>query len=177
MPQSTWYLKVAGALALALALNGAANAGLVNQGDGTVLDDATGLVWLHNWTTNGPNVWGIHKAWADELVFAGHDDWALPSIDQLVALHTSFGYAGLTASFSNVLASNRLWWSGTETDASHAYRFRATVGSAIISGKGDTTYYAVAVRDSRAAVPEPHSLALISLALVAAAAVRRRRAD
>ncbi len=50
---------------------------LVDNGDGTVTDDDTGLMWLQD--SESPKTWDEAMDWADTLVFAGYDDWRLPS--------------------------------------------------------------------------------------------------
>jgi len=70
-----------------------ANAALVDNGNGTVTDTDAGLMWMqdanHIDTTGyddalyGHDTWGMLNwydamDWADNLVFAGYDDWRLP---------------------------------------------------------------------------------------------------
>lgn len=47
-----------------------ANATLVDQTDGTVLDTTTGLFWLKDWNVNGQKAWGTQRTWAENLSFA-----------------------------------------------------------------------------------------------------------
>lgn len=50
---------------------------LIDNGDGTVTDDDLGIMWLQ---TPGPDAnYSDAALWADNLVFAGYDDWRLPS--------------------------------------------------------------------------------------------------
>jgi hypothetical protein len=55
---------------------------LVDNGDGTVTDRATGLMWLQ--TDNGRGLdWQAALSYAEGLAFAGHDDWRLPNAKEL----------------------------------------------------------------------------------------------
>ena len=49
------------AAAALLALTGAAQAALVNLGDGTVKDTNTNLIWLQDWNVNGQQNWAAQK--------------------------------------------------------------------------------------------------------------------
>jgi len=63
-----------------LLLNSSARAQLVDNGDGTVTDLQTGLMWLRNANMAGTAMThDAAKTWAESLVFAGHSDWRLPS--------------------------------------------------------------------------------------------------
>ena len=64
-------------LALALCLPMAANAALTDNGDGTITD-GNGIMWLQS-PAETAMTWDEAVAWADALVFAGYDDWRLPS--------------------------------------------------------------------------------------------------
>ena len=63
-------------------------------GDGTVIDRATGLEWMRADSGHlkaGPKgdgrlTWQEALAWAEELTYAGHDDWRLPSAKELQSL-------------------------------------------------------------------------------------------
>jgi hypothetical protein len=49
----------------------------VDNNDGTVTDDR-GLIWLQS-PYDGVGTWDEASEWADSLIFAGKDDWRLPS--------------------------------------------------------------------------------------------------
>lgn len=79
-------------LLLAVALQ--ANATLIDNGDGTVTDTATNLMWLKNTQQSGLMNWSSAVTWADNLVFAGYDDWRLPSAGLLAPNSPCFAYDG-----------------------------------------------------------------------------------
>ena len=57
-----------------------ANAELIDNGDGTITDTNTGLMWLKNANSAGNAMtWEDANAWAESFNFAGYDDWRLPS--------------------------------------------------------------------------------------------------
>ena len=61
---------------------------LVDNGDGTVTDSRTGLMWPKDGTGAGYNsgvvkTWTPAIDWAEALNFAGHTDWRLPNINEL----------------------------------------------------------------------------------------------
>ncbi len=61
---------------------------LVDNGDGTITDDATGLMWTQNDSGAGMN-WAEALAWVEEMNAAnylGHNDWRLPDIKELQSL-------------------------------------------------------------------------------------------
>jgi hypothetical protein len=65
-------------LMIVLGFAGLARAALIDNGDGTITDDDTGLMWLQV-SNDTPMNWWDAMDWADELVFAGYDDWRLPN--------------------------------------------------------------------------------------------------
>jgi hypothetical protein len=65
-------------LMLLLGLSVSAHATLTNMGDGTIYDTDLQLSWLQNANTNGKVDWWANLNWADNLVFAGFDNWRLP---------------------------------------------------------------------------------------------------
>jgi len=74
----------------------------VRNGDGTVTDTCTGLMWTTVMDLNGDGIfnpalnisypfdyadWSTAKALVDGLVLAGKEDWRLPQIEELMALN------------------------------------------------------------------------------------------
>jgi len=52
-----------------------------DNGDGTVTDTATGLMWTRN-ANHGKMDWKTAVEYCEKLEFAGHNDWRLPSVRQ-----------------------------------------------------------------------------------------------
>lgn len=77
---------------LVMALN--AQATLIDNTDGTVTDSATNLMWLKNTQQSGWLNWASAVTWADNLVFAGHDDWRLPSAGLLNPVSPCWSWDG-----------------------------------------------------------------------------------
>ena len=58
-----------------------------DNGDGTITDNMTGLMWLKDGRymetigvgDNGKMSWSDAVDWSDSLIFAGYDDWRLPT--------------------------------------------------------------------------------------------------
>lgn len=168
-------LKTWAAVAAMVALTSTAQAALVNQGNGTVLDTTTNLIWLQDWNGNGDKTWATQIAWAQSLSFAGSSGWVLPSISDYATLFAEVGDLTVVTEFTNVQPN--LYWSGTEDILGViAWCFVPDIGFQCTAIER-IPMFAVAVRpgDVAAAVPEPQTLALALLALSAAAVARRRR--
>ncbi|MEZ4649872.1 MAG: DUF1566 domain-containing protein [Candidatus Eisenbacteria bacterium] len=59
--------------------------GFVDNGDGTITDSATGLMWMQE--DNGAGVtWEDALSYSESLSFAGHDDWRLPNAKELQSI-------------------------------------------------------------------------------------------
>ena len=172
------FTKSWAAAAAMVALTGAAQAALVSQGNGTVLDTNTNLIWLQDWEVNGRQNWATQKAWAETTLdgFAGSNDWRLPGIAEYADLFTAYGnLTSNTLPFVDVQPG--FYWSGPEiTPGSLAWYFR-TDFYALNPGFESFRFFAVAVRpgDVTAPVPEPQTLALALLALGATVVAQTRR--
>lgn len=57
----------------------------VDNGDGTITDKATGLMWLKNDSTTAMT-WEKALAYAESMNTAGHSDWRLPNAKELQSL-------------------------------------------------------------------------------------------
>jgi len=56
-----------------------------DNGDGTITDNATGLMWVKNPTLT-KMTWLNALAYCEALNYAGHDDWRLANADELLSL-------------------------------------------------------------------------------------------
>jgi len=182
----------------------AANADLVDNGDGTVTDDDLGLMWLQ---TPGPDADSSDAlAWADSLDFAGYDDWRLPSglgfdtgVPDLLFFSTNNEFGHLYGTeLSNpanlgdivpLLDYNPLWfWTGTPGNGTHPLVFFWSfdglwlLDDDHINITSDSILHATAVRsfdvdddDDVVTVPEPGTLALFGIGLLGMGLSRRRK--
>lgn len=102
---------------------GAADGGLTDNGNGTLLDPSAGLVWTRQ--DNGGDVdWTAAKKYCDELELAGSSDWRLPTIDELAQLYQPDTKTGPTYRYRDREYQLRMdplfqltapgLWSGTE---------------------------------------------------------------
>ena len=166
----------ASAAALAV-LSGTSQASLVSQGNGTVLDTTTNLIWLTDWDVNGRQNWATQKAWAENLAFAGSSDWVLPSITDYTTLFAEVGNLTTVSAFTNVQPG--VYWSGTEDRPGFDAWFLLPGSGLQFGGSEGVRLFAVAVHPGAVAatVPAPQTLALALLALGAALVAGRRRAD
>ena len=57
----------------------------VDNGDGTITDKATGLMWMQNDSGEGMN-WEEALEYAESKEFAGYSDWRLPNIKELQSI-------------------------------------------------------------------------------------------
>jgi len=56
----------------------------IDNNDGTVTDKTTGLMWRKK--SSGPFTWMEALRYCEELEFAGHKDWRLPDINELLSI-------------------------------------------------------------------------------------------
>jgi len=128
----------------------------VENGDGTLTDTCTGLVWLEE--TADVNLDGrIDSAdaipWCDaldyceNLTYAGHDDWRLPNVRELQGI-VDYGRFG-PATDPVLGAASSTYWSSTTCARFPIFAWRVIFsdGDVVVGGKSDDeTYYVRAVR-------------------------------
>ena len=54
----------------------------VDNGNGTITDNATGLMWMQN-DSGSPMLWEAALAYAEGFSYAGYTDWRLPDVKEL----------------------------------------------------------------------------------------------
>ena len=90
-----------------------------DNGDGTISDNATGLMWTkYGWPGSG-NIrtltWNAAIDWAEGLVLATYDDWRIPNIEELYSILVKD--ATLSAPFLNRTMFHSylgFYWSSTQ---------------------------------------------------------------
>ena len=119
----------------------------VDNNDGTITDNATGLMWEQDDNGEGLN-WEAALAYAEASTYAGYDDWRLPNIKELQsmadysgifpAIGSVFNASGLTNEAGN--ADYPYYWSGTTNpyinpkegdDAGYYYAWYLAAGYAV----------------------------------------------
>jgi hypothetical protein len=126
------------------------NERFIDNGDGTVTDNMSGLVWIQNPTLVFPKKlsWEEAVKACQELQFGGHADWRLPGI---LELHSLLDYTqsnpSLPKSNSFVGVQFDSYWSGTThvDGATYAWHVYFNYGSVEWYDKA-VPYYAWPVR-------------------------------
>jgi len=127
----------------------------VDNGDGTVTDTCTGLVWQKDTAdVNGDGqitlegdalTWQDALKYCDGLVFAGRNDWRLPNIRELLSI---VDYGRHKPAIDSVLGAMSEWyWSSSTYDSVRVYAWfvHFWVGLGYYEDK-DNLYYVRAVR-------------------------------
>ncbi|MBC8466382.1 MAG: DUF1566 domain-containing protein [Deltaproteobacteria bacterium] len=94
-----------------------------NNGDDTVTDNTTRLMWSKNANIYERDIWRDAVTNCERLTLAGHQDWRLPSIQELRSLvvrQTSiYPYISLPVGHPFTNVQDGLYWSSTRHPADH----------------------------------------------------------
>jgi hypothetical protein len=93
MTMKTWQGMAAAGLLLA---GGGAQAALVNAGNGLVNDTVLDITWVADASLSGAQSWADLVSWAENLVYAGYDDWRLASMSTSASADPVFDCSGGT---------------------------------------------------------------------------------
>jgi len=87
----------------------------VDNGDGTVTDTSTVLMWQQETAPGGYN-WEQALAYCENLSLGGHSDWRLPTVKELRSLvdYSQYAPAIDTTFFPNTVSSSHYWSSTTD---------------------------------------------------------------
>lgn len=167
-------LFVMGALAL---VSGAANATLMLESDGVVLDTVSTLEWEQN-ANHGPFNWAGAGTYASGVSLDG-SGWRLPTINELVDLYAHLsaqtGCSACTGDKGPFTGIQPDYSSATEFNSFSAWNFDFSGGFLNVVGKSyELSAWAVRAGDVDAAAPEPASLLLFGVGALGLALSRRR---
>jgi hypothetical protein len=135
----------------------AAEGRFIDNGDGTVSDTCTGLMWQKDTAdTNGDGArdvsdglsWCHALAYCEDLTFGGHDDWRLPNVRELQSI-VDYGRIGpaIDPVFSTFFGG---YWSSTSSAGGYGVAWLVFFGSGAVFGEVNSTDgYVRAVRGGR----------------------------
>jgi hypothetical protein len=120
----------------------------INNGDGTVTDTDTGLMWQQA-TAPDTYTWQQALSYCENLTLAGYDDWRLPNINELQSLvdYERYDPSINTTYFTNTVMSD--YWSSTTyaEDPDHVWTVIFGWGSGSLPWKSPSFHnYVRAVR-------------------------------
>jgi len=104
---------------------GQTNKSFVDNGDGTVTDTSTGLMWQKDTARDGQGsivsiTWQEALSYCESLSLAEHTDWRLPSIKELRSIVDYCMYAPSIAPVFNETFASEYWSSTTDASISDA---------------------------------------------------------
>jgi hypothetical protein len=118
----------------------------VDNGDGTVTDTCTGLMWQQLTASIGKVRWQEALEYCDDLALAGQSDWRLPDVRELQSLAD---YGRYDPAIDPVFSAELSWyWSATTRadDPNSAWLVSSVSGYVLHDSKGSHVDYVRAVR-------------------------------
>ncbi|MBT5864861.1 MAG: DUF1566 domain-containing protein [Ilumatobacter sp.] len=124
-----------------------------DNGDGTITDDVTGLMWQGG--DGGEMTWASAASYCDALTLGGHGDWRLPTAHELFSIaHLNRRNPPLDAVFDSPSTAN-YWWASDERAENSNNAWCTNRGGGIgpkpksetVSAGGSLNYQVRAVRD------------------------------
>lgn len=119
---------------------------MIDNGNGTVTDETTGLMWQQE-TVEKPMTWGPAVSFCGKLYLDGYTDWRLPTITELLFLvdYSRYNPTINTKYFPDTVSS--YYWSST----TYAYNTYYAWGVYLHNGYDynyykNSSYYVRAVR-------------------------------
>ena len=123
-----------------------------DNGNGTVTDEATGLMWMKvdsgalkaGKNRDGKLNWQEALAWAENLEYAGHTDWRLPNVKELQSIvdYTRSPASTDSAAIDPVFQTTSFKAEGDQTDypcywsgTTHAGLWRASTAAYVAFGR------------------------------------------
>lgn len=126
-----------------------------DNGDGTVTDNLTGLMWEQSPDTT-TRTWSSALDYANSLTLGGHTDWRLPNRKELRSLVGNYGVADratwLNGEVFNYVQSSNYWSSTTDASNSDNAWLIGTYGGGTVNSSKSSTLYFWAVRSGQTGV-------------------------
>ena len=100
-----------------LAFTGFASAEFVDNGDGTITDTTTKLLWQKTYS-GSQFLFSLASDYCTDLSFAGYTDWRLPTIEELQSIIDNGEYPTIDPVFT---CATSYYWSSTESASDTTY--------------------------------------------------------
>jgi len=115
--------------------------GLIDNGDGTVTDTDTGLMWQKD-TALGTYTWEQALSYCESSTLAGYNDWRLPNRNELQSIVDYSRYnPSIDPIFSNTVSSS--YWSSTTNAGYPGLAWFVFFGYGDVNGYEKSGYYYV----------------------------------
>ncbi len=123
----------------------AMGADFINNGDGTVTDRETGLIWQQ--TESCCQSQRLARRYCEEMIFAGHADWRLPNVKELESIvDDDTNHPAINTEFFPMTVSTQYnffdFWSSTAYAGDTHYFWR------VLFQTGDLDHYAAEEHES-----------------------------
>ncbi len=126
------------------------NPRFTDLGNEAFTDNLTGLSWPRNIKVGGEMAWDAAIDYCNTLTLGGHEDWRLPTVNELRSL---LSYAGGTPMlpaghlFTNLPPSHIYCWSSTTSPSTTTSAYRINLFNGPVQAITKTTlYYVLPVR-------------------------------
>ena len=119
-----------------------------DNGDGTITDNVTGLMWAKDGTDKGCDYgaeisWQTAIGWANFLVFAGYNDWRLPNRRELESLiDAGASYPAINSTYFPY-TDWQDYWSGTTLKDDSTYAWCVHFGNGSVDYQDKTVVHKV----------------------------------
>lgn len=126
------------------------NPRFTDLGNGAFSDNLTGLSWPRNMKVGGEMAWDAAIDYCNTLTLGGHEDWRLPSINELRSLLSYVGGTPMLPAghlFTNLPPSHIYCWSSTTSPSTTTSAYRINLFNGPVQAITKTTlYYVLPVR-------------------------------
>ncbi len=130
----------------------------VDNGDGTITDHATGLMWVKDGENDLPSPWSGTKNWSDGLSacegltwpVGEFTDWRMPNILELLSIY-DWSFSTSPAAYSPFVVDSDYYWSSTtrKDGGTFAYQFRFLNSTALLPTPKTEVNFILPVRGGR----------------------------
>ena len=112
----------------------------IDNNNGTITDNQTGLMWLKNANEAGAMTWKDAMLWTKHLTYGQHSDWRLPEVKELQSLldYSQFNPA-LPQEHPFINVQSSYYWSSSTYANSTDYAWDVGMGNGYVSSSNESS--------------------------------------